>query len=158
MLYSKQIAVSCQLGTIQPMKKIIRGLILSLPSLFTLATPAFAQTFTFDTARVPFTDLGKLLSNALILLFFFAAVLAFIFIVVGGIQWITAGGDKMAAQSARDRITAAVVGLLIVVAAFGITWIITSVFGINIFQPGGVSNFPGTTTPAFPDATPQPGT
>jgi len=131
------------------MKKFVRGLILSLPSIFTLASPALAQTFTFNTSRVPFTDLGALLSNALILIFFFAAVLAFIFIVIGGLQWITAGGDKMAAQSARDRITAAVVGLLIVVAAFGITWVITSVFGINIFKAGGVSNFPGSTTPAF---------
>jgi hypothetical protein len=108
-----------------------------------------AQTFTFDTSRVPFTDLGQLLSNALILIFFFAAILAFVYIVIGGIQWITAGGDKPAAQAARDLITAAVVGLVIVVAAFGITWIITSVFGINIFAPGGTSNFPGSTTPAF---------
>jgi len=116
------------------MKKFVRGLIISLPSIFALASPALAQTFTFDTSRVPFTDLGKLLSNALILLFFFAAVLAFIFIVVGGIQWITAGGDKVAAQSARDRITAAVVGLLIVVAAFAITLILSVVLGINLFD------------------------
>ena len=116
--------------------------------MLSMAGPAVAQTFTFDRARVPFTDLGALLSNALIVIFFFSAVLSFIFIVIGGLQWITAGGDKMSAQSARDRITAAVVGLIIVVAAFGITLILTQVFGIPIFS-GGAVNFPGSTTPAF---------
>jgi hypothetical protein len=85
-------------------------------------------------------NLGGLLSALLVLLFFFAALLAFIFIVIGGIQWITAGGDKVAAGNARDRITAAIVGLVIVVAAFAITLIITSVLGINIFS-GTVIDF-----------------
>lgn len=120
-----------------------------MPSLFLLAAPVLAQTFNFLTDRVPFTDLGLLLSRALILIFFFAAILTFIFIVIGGLQWITAGGDKVAAQAARDRITAAIVGLVIVVAAFAITWIITRAFGINIFRPGGVSNFPTPEHQAF---------
>ena len=117
---------------------------------FAIAAPVSAATasFSFPQGKVPFTNLGNLLSNALIILFFFAAVLAFVFIVVGGIQWITAGGDKIAAQSARDRITAAVVGLLIVVAAFAITLIVTQVLGINIFG-GDVINFPGPETNIF---------
>ena len=97
------------------------------------AGPALAQNFTFDTEHIPFTDLGALLKNVLIMMFAFAAILAFVFIIIGGIQWITAGGDKVAAQSARDRITAAVVGLVIVVAAFALTLIITTVLGVNIF-------------------------
>lgn len=92
-----------------------------------------AACISFDSAQIPFTNLGKILSNALLLLFFVAALLAFLFIVIGGIQWIMAGGDKAAASSARDRITAAVVGLLIVIAAFAVTLIISSVLGINLF-------------------------
>ena len=87
----------------------------------------------FCLEGIPFLDFGKLLSNVLALMFFFAALLAFVFIIIGGIQWITAGGDLKAAQSARDRITAAVVGLLIVVAAFAITVILNAVLGINLF-------------------------
>ena len=116
------------------MRKITQAAIFALFSLSAAAKPVLAQTFEFDPkGNIPFTNLGELLANALIMLFFFSAVLALIFIVVGGIQWITAGGDKIAAQSARDRITAAVVGLLIVVAAFALTLIITTVMGINIF-------------------------
>lgn len=102
-------------------------------ALLAAASPAFAQNFTFDEATTPFSDLGQLLGNVLVLLFAFAALLAFVFIVIGGIQWITAGGDKAAAQAARDRITAAVVGLVIVVAAFALTLILTSILGVNVF-------------------------
>jgi len=115
--------------------------VLSLASstiaFLTLASPAFAQGADitgFDTNQVSFTNLGQLLSNGMALLFFFAGLLAFVFIIIGGIQWITAGGDAKAASSARDRITAAVVGLLVVVAAFAITLILGQVFGIDLFH------------------------
>jgi hypothetical protein len=135
------------------MKKTALGIISSTAALFGVALPAFAQTppappttgggpvFCFPTTDVPFTNLGVLLARALVLLFFFAAILAFVFIVIGGIQWITAGGDKAGAQAARDRITAAVVGLVIVVAAFAITLIVTAALNINIF--GGAITLPG---------------
>ena len=119
--------------------------ILSLASstivFLTATAPAFAQNIEgFEREQIPFDNLGKLMSNALALLFFFAGLLTFFFIVIGGIQWITAGGDAKAAQSARDRITAAVVGLIVVVAAFAITLILGQVFGINLFK----FQFPGT--------------
>lgn len=128
------------------MRRSIKSLASSTIALLAMATPVLAQDEpdpeinTFETGNIPFTDLGKLLSNALALLFFFAGLLAFIFIVIGGIQWITAGGDAKAAQAARDRITAAVVGLLVVVAAFAITLILGRVFGIDLFN----FRFPGT--------------
>jgi len=106
-----------------------------VPALATSHDPDTGGTFfKFDDSGVPFSNLGELLSQLLILLFAFAALLAFIFIIIGGIQWITSGGDKIAAQSARDRITAAVVGLVIVVAAFALTLIITTLLGVNIFS------------------------
>ena len=122
------------------MKKLLRAIILNIP-VFAVASPAFAQTtFEFDpNSRIPFANLGELLANGAILLFLFAAILAFLFIIIGGVQCIAAGGDKMAAAGARDRITAAIVGLVIVVAAFAITLIVTTLFGINIFQ--GVIDF-----------------
>ena len=105
-----------------------------------MARSAFAQSNLspdisgFETSGIPFLNLGRLLSNILALLFFFAALMAFLFILIGGIQWISAGGDKVAAASARDRITAAVVGLLILVAAFAITLILSTVLCINLFD------------------------
>ena len=120
------------------MRRKLLSLASSNIALLILATPVQAATSGdltgFKEDKIPFTEMGRLLSNALGLLFFFAGMLAFIFILIGGIQWITAGGDAKAASAARDRITAAVVGLLVVVAAFAITLILGQVFGIDIFN------------------------
>jgi len=130
------------------MKKIVSAAGFGLISLLAAAQPVLAQapTFTFNSTGLPFHNLGDLLRVVLLILFVFAAVLAFVFIIIGGIQWIMAGGDKMAASSARDRITAAVIGLVIVMAAFAIIWIVTAALGINIFT-GGTVNLPCTPGP-----------
>ena len=64
------------------------------------------------------------------------AGLAFFFIlVVGGIKWILSGGDKAHTEGARNQITAALVGLVIVFAAWAIVALIKVFFGgIDIFN------------------------
>lgn len=87
-----------------------------------------------DPTSAPFSDLGLLLRNALSIVFFLAGLLSFVYLLIGGLQWITSGGDMKAAAAARDRITAALVGLIIIVAAFAITLVLEKVFGIRILS------------------------
>lgn len=49
--------------------------------------------------------------------------------VIGGISWISAGGDKTKLQQARDRITNACIGLIIVVAGWAILALAGQFFG-----------------------------
>jgi hypothetical protein len=63
-----------------------------------------------------------------------AAVIFFFILVIGGIRWIASGGDKSATEGARSQITAALVGLIIVFAAWAIVALIQTFFGINIFS------------------------
>jgi hypothetical protein len=79
-----------------------------------------------------FTNLGQILQNLLSLAFFVAGVALFFNILIGGIQWINAGGDPKAMTSARTRITNAIIGLIIVAAAYAIAAIVGQVFGISI--------------------------
>lgn len=89
----------------------------------------------FQIANVTgFDDLGSFLRVLLTLAFFVAGLAMFFNVVIGGIQWINAGGDPKALTSARGRITNSIIGLVIVVAAFSITLIIGSVFGLSIFK------------------------
>lgn len=63
------------------------------------------------------------------------AGLAFFFILVfGGIQWILSGGDKAKTEAARNKITAALVGLVIVFSAWAIITLIKSLFGVDLMQ------------------------
>lgn len=81
----------------------------------------------------PFSDLGVFLTNLLRFFLIVTALASFIYLVLGGFQYITSAGDKVHIQTARDRITHAVLGLAIVAGAAAIFSVLGSVFGINIF-------------------------
>ncbi|MEK7503882.1 MAG: hypothetical protein AAB550_00030 [Patescibacteria group bacterium] len=63
-----------------------------------------------------------------------SAIIAFFFLLIGGVQWIFAGGDKEGTEKARKRITASLVGLAIVFSAYALVFIIQALFGVNILS------------------------
>ncbi len=86
-----------------------------------------------------FGDLGNLtipsiVSGLIKMALVIAAIVFFFILVIGGIKWIASGGDKAQTEAARNQITAALVGLVIVFAAWAIVALIQTFFGINIFQ------------------------
>lgn len=64
--------------------------------------------------------------------------LAVIYLMYGGVRWITSGGDKVKVESARKHIIAAVMGLVIVVGTFVLLQILFSILGVegNPLQDG----------------------
>lgn len=65
-----------------------------------------------------------------------AAGLAFlIYFMLGGLQWITAGGDKGKVDAAKTQMTNGAIGMIIIVAAYGIVWIVGQVLGFDILNP-----------------------
>ena len=77
-------------------------------------------------------SLGKLISNLVGALFIAAFLLTFMLLIIGGIQWITAGGDKQALEKARTGITNAIMGLVIVAAVYALMTLVGQFFGIEI--------------------------
>lgn len=70
--------------------------------------------------------------NWIVNVIFIVAVLAsFIYLVLGGIQYITAGGDENKVGKARSTITNAVIGLVVVIVAWAISNFVLSFFGIS---------------------------
>ena len=92
------------------------------------------------TAPSPFTDFGVLISTVVGAFIIFTALASFIFLILGGFQYITSAGDKVHIQTARDRITYAVLGLIVVAVAGALFSVLGAVFGINIF---GTIKWPG---------------
>src|SRR3989344_3087423 len=88
-------------------------------------------------------EIGKLIQAAVGTLLILAALLAFFYLILGGIQWITSGGDKTGMEAARNKITHAIVGLIIVGAAWAIMILVQNFLGITIVGTG-------TTTVPFP--------
>lgn len=75
-----------------------------------------------------------LVSGALSMILVVAAIVFFFILVIGGVKWIMSGGDKAHTEAARNQITAALVGLVIVFAAWAIAGLIGTFLGINIFE------------------------
>jgi hypothetical protein len=100
-----------------------------------LIKTALAQsTITINEPTAGVKDVGKFLSASIQVAMIVAAILTFVFLVWGGIQWILSGGDKTQTQAARDRITMALVGLGIVAAAWALMKVIGYFFGVDVFQ------------------------
>ncbi len=79
-------------------------------------------------------SVGGIVAAAIKLILVVAALVFFFILVIGGIRWIASGGDKANTEAARSQITAALVGLVIVFAAWAIVQLVNTFFGINIFE------------------------
>ncbi len=95
-------------------------------------TPGAPDLSIAKPSGVAITNIGTLIQGAIQGALLVSALLVFMFLIWGGIQWITSGGDKGKTQEARDRITAALVGLAVVASAWAIMLIIQYFFGIDI--------------------------
>lgn len=63
--------------------------------------------------------------------------LAFIgYFLVAAFRWVTSGGDKGKVESARNQMTQGLLGLIIVVASYGIVGLLGSVVGLQLLNPG----------------------
>ena len=87
-------------------------------------------------SNVRITDVGRLITSFLGAAILLSALLVFGYLVLGGVQWITSGGDKGKTEAARSKITAALVGLAIVASSYALMQIIAFFFGVNIFGSG----------------------
>jgi hypothetical protein len=80
------------------------------------------------------TDFGKMFSSILNVVMLIAAILVFAYLIFGGIQWITSGGDKSKAEEARNKITAAIIGLIIVAASYAVINLVVQFLGFPSFN------------------------
>ncbi len=112
---------------------------LSTVSFLASATVVGAQTTLTPQTNV--TSIGGLFSLIFNLLIGIVGGLAVIFLIIGGIRYILAGGDEKATKSAKDQITAALIGLVIALLAVALVLIVGNLLGkggLNVVTtPGG---------------------
>lgn len=83
---------------------------------------------------VKITDVGRLISGLIGIAMLLAALAVFIYLIWGGFEWITSGGDKAGVENARNKITAALIGLVIVASAWAIMRLVEFFFGITVIS------------------------
>ena len=102
-----------------------------------LPTVALAQpTQIVPNTIKPIDNIVNVLRGVIQFILVVAFVLAFIFLIIGGIRWIVAGGDEKGVAGARGMITAALIGLVIVLVAYAIIRLVEIFFAVNIISQG----------------------
>jgi small-conductance mechanosensitive channel len=68
--------------------------------------------------------------TALIVLSFTIGVIMFFFkLIMGGIKWISSGGDKQGLEEAKHQVSNALIGLVVLLSVYAIFSLITGFFG-----------------------------
>ena len=104
----------------------------------TLLSPVYAQAINITPggqfAGLNDITIANIISALIVLVLVIAALIFFFMLVWGGIRYITSGGDKAQTEAARGQITAALIGLVIVFAAWAIINLIQIFFNIDIIS------------------------
>ena len=79
-------------------------------------------------------NLGAIISDILPYLFTGAGLLLLLYLISGGLSLMLSRGDPKAVQSARDKITGALTGFIIVFAAYWLVQIVGKILGITAFE------------------------
>lgn len=104
-------------------------------------TDNFTQTAGFSTTMEAEDIIATIIKLVLSLL----GIIFVVLMIFSGYQWMTAGGNEEVVKKAKSRITSAVIGLVIVLFAYGITAFI-------------FNNLPSNVTGGGSDTTPISGT
>lgn len=99
-----------------------------------LAAPSGDQVkVNTNTLGFAIPTIGGLLTFVVKAFFVVAGVMALVYLLLGALAWITSGGDKAGVEKARDKIQAAIVGILMIVVVLAIVWTLEQiVFGGKI--------------------------
>lgn len=97
---------------------------LQLLGYVTFVAPVLAQDPTIQVNeraigfKIP--TLGDILTFLIRAFFIVAGLMALLFLLMGALAWVSSGGNKENVDKARDKITAAVVGLVLIVAVLAL--------------------------------------
>ena len=119
------------------MKKLYTGIFIMVLSLFTAASVLVSPVSALETGinYAENTGLGnkdprEIAADIIKVILGFLGIIAVVIILLGGFKWMTAGGNEDKIEEAKKMITAGVIGLVIILAAFGIaTFVISSLLG-----------------------------
>jgi hypothetical protein len=96
--------------------------------------------FAGKTLSNPIDTLTGYVSNIVGMLTIFASIWFLFMLLFAGYEWISAGGDTKKVASARDRITHAFVGLVIVVGAWSLLAVAGQFFGFDTLMGSKTAN------------------
>jgi hypothetical protein len=68
------------------------------------------------------------------IIFIIGVIVFFFMLLIGAVQWIASGGEKMAVEAARKRISHAIIGLVILFAVFAVAGLLGGFLGVDLLH------------------------
>ena len=102
--------------------------------------PGFGP-FSFENIGNPMERIATIISTIIGFITVVAGIYFMFQFFIGGFGWLASSGDKSRLQEAQNRLSHAVIGLIIVVAAYAIMSIMQAVTGLKFLQPEDLMGF-----------------
>ena len=96
---------------------------------------AMAQIQTIPDTNLDINSVYQKFVKIMNWIFSFAIVLAVILIMWGGISYMTAGGDDTKIGAAKKRVLYGLLGIAIVIAAWGLIYLVSRFLGASVTKP-----------------------
>ena len=101
--------------------------------LFSIVAPVYAQAPTLNPTQAAvrvdpkalkfeIPSFGVMLTFLVRFFFVLAGLAALIMLLWGALGWVTSGGEKEGVEKARDKMVAAIVGVVLIIVALAIIW------------------------------------
>ena len=76
-------------------------------------------------------SLSDLVANVIRILLIFAGVIAIVFVIIGGYQYVVSGGNEETAEKGKKTLINAIIGIVVIVLAYAIINVIVNLVGSN---------------------------
>jgi hypothetical protein len=76
-------------------------------------------------------SLSDLITRVIDILLTFAAVIAIVFVIIGGYQYLASGGNEESAEKGKKTLINAIIGVVVIVLAYAIINVIVNLVGSN---------------------------
>ncbi|MFZ2152650.1 MAG: hypothetical protein WAV41_01155 [Microgenomates group bacterium] len=90
-----------------------------------------AVTLPTDAISTKFPTIGSVISAVLPYVYVIAGLAMLVMLIVGGITLMTAGGDQAKSKDGYGKISAAIIGFIIIFVAYFVAQIVQVVFGVK---------------------------
>lgn len=77
------------------------------------------------------SDFVSLANNIIKILLYVCGMIAVVFLIIGGYQYLTSGGNEEAAEKGRKTLLNAIIGIVIIIMAFAIVSVVTNTLSIE---------------------------
>ena len=90
----------------------------------------FSEAVKITPTGLPNTHItaGQVLSNGLNIVYLVAGIIAVVSIILAGFKYVTSAGDPAAITKAKNTILYSIIGVVVILLAFTVTWFVIGRF------------------------------